>query len=31
MVGIYDVVPDLELDERNRVGSLEILFQVLFR
>jgi hypothetical protein len=31
MVGIDDVVPNLELDEWNRLSSLEILFQVLFR
>jgi hypothetical protein len=31
MVGIYDVVPQLELNERNRLRSFEILFQVLFR
>jgi len=31
VMGIYDVVPYLEFDERNRLGSLEILFQVLFR
>jgi hypothetical protein len=31
MMGIYDVVPHLELDERSRLGGLEILFQVLFR
>jgi hypothetical protein len=31
MVGVYDVVPNLELDEWNRLGSLEILFEVLFR
>jgi hypothetical protein len=30
VVGIDDAVPDLELDERQRFGSLEIL-QVLFR
>jgi hypothetical protein len=31
MVGVYDVVPYLELDEWSLLGSLEILFQVLFR
>jgi hypothetical protein len=31
MVGIDNVVPHLELDKWNRLGSLEILFQVLFR
>jgi hypothetical protein len=31
MVGIDNAVPYLELDERNRLSSLEILFQVLFR
>jgi len=31
MVGIHNVVPYLELDERQRFGALEILFQVLFR
>jgi hypothetical protein len=29
-VGVNDVVPDFELDERQRLSSLEIL-QVLFR
>jgi hypothetical protein len=31
MVGVYDVVPYLELDVYQRCGRLEILFQVLFR
>jgi hypothetical protein len=31
VVGIDDAVPNLEFDERNRLSSLEILFQVLFR
>jgi hypothetical protein len=30
-VWIDHVVADLELDERGRLGGVEILFQVLFR
>jgi hypothetical protein len=30
-MGVDDVVADLELDMRQRIDGVEILFQVLFR